>query len=63
LLRRLECLHANPWCHPLFVLPQLGSAAFSFGYLMTRDWYQPDIHIQVKPAELPHLKKYCAVHS
>jgi hypothetical protein len=25
--------------HPFPLLPQLGSAAFGFGYFMTRDWY------------------------
>ncbi|MCU1533491.1 MAG: hypothetical protein JWO49_3062, partial [Arthrobacter sp.] len=39
LLRGLEYLHADPRRNPLFVLAQLGSAAFSSGYFMTRDWY------------------------
>ena len=38
-MRRLECFHANPWRHPLFVLPKLGNTAFGFGYLMTWNWY------------------------
>lgn len=40
LLQRLECLHANPWRHPLFVFPPLGNAAFSIGNVLKRDWYK-----------------------
>ncbi|MDB5940310.1 MAG: hypothetical protein JWP77_2674 [Polaromonas sp.] len=38
LQRRLECLHANPWRHPLFLIALLGHAAFGIGHVMVLDW-------------------------